>query len=77
MWTKKMTSKQPPLSATAAASRVGFIARVQTWDRKGEVSDAQREATDPSHRAIERWEDEGGHFYVRQVGDSLHRHDIR
>ena len=75
-----MTSKQPPLSAAAAARRVGFIERVQTWDRKVEVSDAQREATDPSHRAIERWEDEGGaplHVYVRQVGDSLHRHDIR
>jgi hypothetical protein len=63
---------------SAAARRVGFIERVQTGDRKGE-DDAQREATE-SHRAIERWEDEGGaplHVYVRQVGDSPRRHDIR
>jgi hypothetical protein len=80
MSTKKVTSNQLPSSAAFAAHRLGFIGLVQTNYRKVKVSDAQREATDPSHRAIERWEDEGGaplHVYGRQVGDSLHGHDIR
>ena len=49
-------------------------------ESKVDVSDAQREATDLTHRAIERWEDEGGapsRIVVWQVRDSLDWNDIR
>ena len=80
MWTKKMTRDELPTGPAAAAPRIEYVDQVQTSDRAVDVSEARKAASDPKHRAIERWEDEGGTpliIYSRQVCDAPRRHDTR